>query len=404
MRYVAIVVMLVAFKAVGQEPDWKPLFNGRDHAGWQVLAGDWSVENGELTGRAKDVHMAWIRTESEFADAEVELEFRTPTPANGGLQFRAHWLPKEPALGNVAPDQLPREMYGYQVNVDTQRDLATGAVMAKHGVPPLALASSDAQATVKPTEWNALRVRFSGDDIETYVNGALACRVQSDRFQRGFLALQVTRNETGGQGEVHYRNLRVRDLGYTGPWQPLFNGKDLSGWKTWGAETWGVEDGTIVGRSGPKKSEGYLATETSYQDFDVRGQFRMLGAGNFGLFYHSTIEYDDKEYPVISGLQGEVAPEYPGPTGWVYESYKRGWLIQPDPTSAAAFALRPGLWNEIRIRSIGSRIQTWVNGFPVLDLVDPAPQLHEGAFALQLHTGGVDGIAWKDLFVRVPQP
>ena len=63
----------------------------------------------------------------------------------------------------------------------------------------------------------------------------------------------------------------------------------------------------IDGHSGPKKSEGYLGTVETFKDFRVRGTFKMLGSGNYGLFYHSSITLKDDGYPVISGLQGEVA-------------------------------------------------------------------------------------------------
>jgi hypothetical protein len=162
-----------------------------------------------------------------------------------------------------------------------------------------------------------------------------------------------------------------------------------------------VEDGVIIGRSGPKKSEGYMATKDRWTDFRVRGSFKMLGEGNFGLFFHSSIALrEDDGYPVISGMQGEVEPSWPGSSGWIYESYKRGWLEEPDTGVMPAFALKQNEWNTIEIRSVGPRYTTWVNGIRTLDFDDPKPLLTEGQFALQLHTGGVDGIQWKDILVE----
>jgi len=191
-----------------------------------------------------------------------------------------------------------------------------------------------------------------------------------------------------------------KDLEREENWQPLFNGENFDGWKQWGSEQWDIEDGMIIGRSGPKKSEGYLATEKTWTDFRVRGAFKMLGEGNFGLFYHSTITIREKDdYPVIAGVQGEVEPAYPSSTGWLYESYKRGWLVEPPKDTLAAYVLKPTEWNTIEIRSEGEVVTTWVNGVQALKFDDPDRQLTEGSFALQLHAGGVDGIAWKDLYV-----
>ena len=64
--------------------------------------------------------------------------------------------------------------------------------------------------------------------------------------------------------------------------------------------------------------------------------------------------------------------------------------------------MRVGTWNEIEIRTQGNHVTTWVNGIRVLDLEDSGQKLFEGSFALQLHTGGADGIGWKDLFLLKP--
>ncbi|HOQ89366.1 MAG TPA: DUF1080 domain-containing protein, partial [Candidatus Hydrogenedentes bacterium] len=80
----------------------------------------------------------------------------------------------------------------------------------------------------------------------------------------------------------------------------------------------------------------------------------------------------------------------------------RGWLEKPDMNRLAAWALRPGAWNEIEIRSQGNRVTTWVNGVRAVDITDQGQQLFEGSFALQLHTGGSAGIMWKDLYVLNP--
>src|SRR2546430_10038386 len=56
-------------------------------------------------------------------------------------------------------------------------------------------------------------------------------------------------------------------------WVPLFDGKDLSGWKINGDEKWAVEQGTIVGESTANKY-GYLTSEKKHRDFDLRLKFK----------------------------------------------------------------------------------------------------------------------------------
>lgn len=236
--------------------------------------------------------------------------------------------------------------------------------------------------------------------MTVWVNGVISAILFDEAFLGGFVALQVAPLEDGKQGEIRYRNIRIRDLGRTGRWRALFDGRTLEGWHNWGSERWTVSDGAIHGRRGPKESEGYLATEETWRDFRVRGRFMMLGEGNYGLFYHSRIRLRDDGYPVISGVQGEVMPGRPAETGRLYESYRRGWITSRDRSELGAWAIREEGWNALEIRSVGNRVTTWVNGIRVVDLFDETPQVFEGSFALQLHAGEGAGIDWKDLYVE----
>ncbi|HMP95239.1 MAG TPA: DUF1080 domain-containing protein, partial [Phnomibacter sp.] len=144
--------------------------------------------------------------------------------------------------------------------------------------------------------------------------------------------------------------------------QRLFNGKDLSGWKVYGTEKWYVEKGLLVCESGPDKQYGYLATEKAYDDFELTLQFKQGAEGNSGVFFRSTIEGTK-----ISGWQVEVAP--PGMhTGGIYESYGRGWLIQPSKSLDGV--LKYGQWNSLKIRVQGGTVTTWLNGTPMITLTD----------------------------------
>lgn len=361
-----------------------------------TLSGAWRVQDGAIVGSAKAGETAWLRLAGEHRDFNVHLEFMTPTPANGGVQVRGHWLPANPPAGAD-----PKTMYGYHVNINTAEGGRTGDVLVAHGEPPIGAATDDARNAIKAGDWNTLGVSANGPVMLVAVNGVPATVVFDEQSISGLIALQVA-GGPDAPAEVRYRNIRIRPRDNAAEWLSLFDGNTLDGWEKFGSEEWTVENGTIQGRRGPKESEGYLATSEMYTDFRVRGEFRMLGDGNYGLFYHSTIALREDGYPVIAGVQGEVEPSYPGSSGWVYESYRRGWLVKPDPAMVQAFLLRPDEWNTIEIRSIGNRLTTWVNGFRVIEWLDPSPQLFSGSFALQLHTGEGAGIDWRNLFVTAP--
>lgn len=361
--------------------------------GWHVLAGEWTTDGATVTGTSSATQDAWLESDAFYNDHSIELEFKTPNASNGGVQVLSHWLPKEGALET-------NTMYGYQINIDTRSESATGGIVDKNGRGVLNQASPDVLKALKPTDWNHMRIEVRGGVIESWVNGVKATHLYDEAYIGGRIALQVE-PLADAVNSIAYRNIKVTDLKRSGKWRALFDGKSTKGWKVYGTEIFDVEDGTIIGRSGPKKSEGYLLTDESWKNFRVRGKFYMVGAGNYGLFYRSKITLRPKDgYPLISGVQGEVDPAFPGPSGWHYESYRRGWIPEkPQVASMRAYAAPPNTWGEIEIRAIGNHTTSWINGIRIVDFYDNNPQVFEGGFALQLHSGGADGIKWKDLYV-----
>lgn len=168
----------------------------------------------------------------------------------------------------------------------------------------------------------------------------------------------------------------------------LFNGKDLSGWQIYGTERWFVENGELVCESGPDAEYGYLATDEVFTDFDLTLKFLQESNGNSGVFFRSWVTGT-----TVEGWQVEVAPTGHN-TGGIYESYGRGWLIQPEPEKDAA--LKEGEWNTMRIRVVGGRVTTWLNGIQMIDLDDEVIGAAKGRIALQIHSGGGIRIRWRN--------
>ena len=169
----------------------------------------------------------------------------------------------------------------------------------------------------------------------------------------------------------------------------LFNGRDLTGWTVHGTELWYVQNGELVCESGPDSAYGYLASEASFKDFELTLDFLQEADGNSGVFIRSHVDGTR-----VRGWQVEVAP--PGDhTGGIYESYGRGWLIQPEPEKESV--LRMGEWNTLRIQVIGDRVTSWLNGVEMADLVDKQIGRGEGQIALQIHEGGGIKVRWRNL-------
>ena len=173
---------------------------------------------------------------------------------------------------------------------------------------------------------------------------------------------------------------------------PLFNGKDLTGWKINGTEKWYVDNGELIAESGPDKEYGYLTTEKSYKNFILTLDFKQQENGNSGVFFRSSVEGTK-----ISGWQVEVAPPDLH-TGGIYESYGRGWLIKPSPEGEKA--LKFGQWNKMKIEVKNDEVTTWLNGEKMIYLKDELIGKGEGVIALQIHSGGGIKVGFKNIMIK----
>ncbi|MGH9618759.1 MAG: 3-keto-disaccharide hydrolase [Bryobacteraceae bacterium] len=169
-----------------------------------------------------------------------------------------------------------------------------------------------------------------------------------------------------------------------GSWEPLFNGKNLDGWKAYGHETWKVDNGTILGESSSGKY-GYLMTTQNYKNFVVRLKFNCATEGNSGLFFHAHITGTNPKWgPDIVGLQAEIDPARH--SGGIYESGGRGWVAMP--TRAGEKAIKPaGQWNSMELSVQGNHIVTHLNGLQIVDYTYEPARFTDGEIGLQIHTG-----------------
>ena len=172
----------------------------------------------------------------------------------------------------------------------------------------------------------------------------------------------------------------------------LFNGKDLQGWTAHGTEKWYVANGELICESGPDKQYGYLSTNKAYKNFELTLQFKQEANGNSGVFIRSSIEGTK-----INGWQVEVAPAGKH-TGGIYESYGRGWLIQPKPEDEKW--LKTGEWNTMKILVKGDTVTSTLNGHRIVQFADEKIGKGEGFIALQIHDGGGIKVRWKNIRIK----
>ncbi len=177
-------------------------------------------------------------------------------------------------------------------------------------------------------------------------------------------------------------------------WVQLFNGKDLTNWVPVGNEKWTVEDGVIHGQ-GITKEYGYLRTEKKYKDFWMSLRFKCEADGNSGIYFHT--EFKPGTVDVASGVQFEIDRTLNHHNGGLYGD-GRGWIAWPSPEYEQV--IRPTDWNEMLVKVVGNHHVAILNGIEVLNFTDPSPRSSDGYIALQLHSGGLGNMKFKDIYVR----
>lgn len=183
-------------------------------------------------------------------------------------------------------------------------------------------------------------------------------------------------------------------------WEPLFNGKNLKGWKKLnGKAEYKIVDGAIVGISRMNTPNTFLATEKNYRDFILEFDFKVDDGLNSGVQIRSQ-SLNDYQKGRVHGYQFEIDPSARAWTGGIYDEARRGWLYPLTKNIPAKKAFKNNQWNKARIEAVGNSIRTWVNGIPCANIWDDMTL--NGFIALQVHSIGdqsLEGktVSWKDI-------
>lgn len=179
-------------------------------------------------------------------------------------------------------------------------------------------------------------------------------------------------------------------------YEPVFNGRDLSGWDG-DPDLWSVKDGVIIGSTDgrPLRQNSFLITEEVFRNFELRFEVKLRN-GNSGMQFRS----ERTSGWTVRGYQADLAAG----KGWgnLHGEGMPGGLILDGWQNKSEFLVQRG-WNRIAIRCEGHRIRISVNDSLVNDVLDPGPL--EGVFAMQLHRGEPMRVEFRNIRVlRLPPP
>lgn len=172
---------------------------------------------------------------------------------------------------------------------------------------------------------------------------------------------------------------------------PLFNGKDLRGWRVIGTPAWKVENGILVCTG---KGAGWIRTEKQYENFVLRLAFRISKRGNSGIFLRAAPIGN----PAFTGMEVQILDDYNRPpadytTGAIYAA------VAPKKNMSKP----PGEWNHVEIICWGPWVVIWINGEEVVRVnMDEHPKLRhrrrKGFIGLQNHGSRVE---FRDIRIKV---
>jgi hypothetical protein len=314
---------------------WISLFDGQTLFGWKAHSkADWQVKDGAIlvTGGERGL----LCTTVGFDSYVLKCDFRAAKGTNSGLFLRT-----APVVGM---NDITTKCYELNI-APPDNPFPTGSYVGR--LKGKAVPERDGQ-------WQSFEATLDGAKSTIKLNGETVLEYTDPAPSgRGLIGLQLN------SGQVEFKNIKLKPLGLA----PLFNGKDLTGWKnhpdsksTFTVNDKGEINVTATGR-------GALESEKQFGDFALQMDAISHGPSlNSGLFFrcipgefnngyesqiHNGIKNGDRKQPADFG------------TGGIYRRIPARLVVPNDKE-----------WFTKTIVADGSHISVWVNGYQVTDWTD----------------------------------
>lgn len=191
----------------------------------------------------------------------------------------------------------------------------------------------------------------------------------------------------GSETSTHASSAAAPD---TTEWISLFDGESLEGWHVHDGlpgelltgGDWSVQNGAIVGTQGPPGHGGFLVTDRTFSDFEIRLETNLDYPSDSGIFLRVGPE----------GKSHQVTLDYrpDGSIGAIYLPWTQGMVHE---SSGGEKLFEKNAWNDVRVRIEGepARIRVWLNDSLVTDFQHTSETTEgvpsEGTIGLQVHSG-----------------
>lgn len=158
-------------------------------------------------------------------------------------------------------------------------------------------------------------------------------------------------------------------------WQLLFNGQDLTGWRSFNNPEliggWSVVDGCIQAAGDGSDGSGYIVTDKKYSNFILKWDWKLTHGGNSGMIYH-VVENPVFDVPYVTGPEYQLIDN----EGWeevnapskLEEWQKLGVDYAMHLPDYSVMKVNPqGEWNTSQIVFDNGHVEHWLNGVKLLE-------------------------------------
>lgn len=192
--FLLFIIVFFTQSVVSQES----LFNGENLEGWNIHGTElWYVDHGLLVCESgPDKAYGYLSTTKYYDDFELTLEFKQEANGNSGVFIRS----------TIEGTKVS----GWQVEVAPPGS-NSGGVYESYGRGWLIKPAKEKDKALKMGDWNQMRIRVVGNQIDTWLNGTEMISLNDEKIGqgKGSIALQI---HDGGGIKVRWKNLQVISL------------------------------------------------------------------------------------------------------------------------------------------------------------------------------------------------
>ena len=353
---------------LGADDGFTSLFDGKTLNGWTVQQGPESafyVNDGSIVIHQGSGFPTWLRSANKYENFDFRCDFFIKGWANSGIYLHA-------------PEHGRNTECGMKINLFQKQDhqmLAESIGAVFPVVPPL-------RVNVKNQgEWNTMRIAMDWPSLQVWINDEQVQNLNvesvpelSHRLRSGYLGIESL------SYPLRFRNLRIKELPAKEKWETLYaSPADMDKWTVADGKAKWETIGAVLRADGL----GYLATKSTYRDFEFQCYIRGSYHHNGGIIFRAESVKSDSHYEIqLHDVEGAVYP-----TGSLY-GFKRA--VYPK--------IQPEHWYLFQLIARGKNCLVRINGENVVDYHE-MERTTKGPIMIQAHQAN-RWIEYKDIRVK----